>query len=215
MSDPRVADIEFAGRDLPWLRARLAAVFDAATAHVVLLRVDDGLAAPGIDPAVLLRYPLPIVALIEREAVGGLFNLAMGCDIRVAAEDARLGPTGDGSTVAPPVLNALLGHPGGGHQFDQAPPWPARIAFERGLITGLAPPGQAAAEAVRIASVIAARGPLAVRLAKEAVWRGLPMPLEQALRFETDLTLLLQTTKDRAEGVAAFLEKRGPRFTGE
>ena len=66
-----------------------------------------------------------------------------------------------------------------------------------------------------IAAAIAARGPIATRLAKEAVWRGLPQPLEQALRFETDLTLLLQTTKDRAEGVRAFLEKRPPRFTGE
>jgi len=50
---------------------------------------------------------------------------------------------------------------------------------------------------------------------KEAIWRGLELPLEQALRFETDLTLLLQTTKDRAEGVAAFVEKRQPPFTGE
>jgi enoyl-CoA hydratase/carnithine racemase len=55
---------------------------------------------------------------------------------------------------------------------------------------------------------------LAVQLAKEAIWRGLEMPLEQALRFETDLTLLLQTTKDRAEGVSAFLEKREPHFIG-
>ncbi|MYK26587.1 MAG: hypothetical protein F4052_06530, partial [Dehalococcoidia bacterium] len=62
---------------------------------------------------------------------------------------------------------------------------------------------------------VAARGPIATRLAKEAVWRGLDQPLEQALRFETDLTLLLQATKDRAEGVRAFLEKRPPDFTGE
>ena len=71
------------------------------------------------------------------------------------------------------------------------------------------------AEAARLAGVIAGRGPIATRLGKEAVWRGLPQPLEQALRFETDLTLLLQTTKDRAEGVRAFLEKRQPNFTGE
>ena len=73
----------------------------------------------------------------------------------------------------------------------------------------------ALAEARRLAAVIASRGPIAVRLAKEAVWRGLDQPLSQALRFETDLTLLLQTTKDRAEGVRAFLEKRQPNYTGE
>ena len=66
-----------------------------------------------------------------------------------------------------------------------------------------------------IAAVIASRGPLATRLAKEAIWRGLAQPFEQALRFETDLTLLLQTTKDRAEGVRAFLEKRSPQFEGK
>ncbi|MCA9844426.1 MAG: hypothetical protein KC491_07180 [Dehalococcoidia bacterium] len=69
-------------------------------------------------------------------------------------------------------------------------------------------------EALRLATVVASRAPHATQLAKEAIWRGMEMPLQQALRFETDLTLLLQTTKDRAEGVAAFIEKRQPNFTG-
>ncbi|MYD29128.1 MAG: hypothetical protein F4X03_09525 [Dehalococcoidia bacterium] len=76
-------------------------------------------------------------------------------------------------------------------------------------------PLRARAASSRAAEAVAARGPIATRLAKEAVWRGLDQPLEQALRFETDLTLLLQATKDRAEGVRAFLEKRPPDFTGE
>ena len=66
-----------------------------------------------------------------------------------------------------------------------------------------------------MARTIASRGKLATRIAKEAVWRGLDMPIEQALRYETDLTLLLQTTKDREEGVRAFVEKRSPKFTGD
>ncbi len=70
------------------------------------------------------------------------------------------------------------------------------------------------AEGLRVATVVASRAPHATQLAKEAIWRGIEMPLAQALRFETDLTLLLQTTKDRAEGVAAFLEKRHPHFIG-
>jgi len=53
-----------------------------------------------------------------------------------------------------------------------------------------------------------------VRFAKEAISRGLEMTLEQALRYETDLTVILQTTEDRAEGVRAFLEKRKPEFKG-
>jgi enoyl-CoA hydratase/carnithine racemase len=61
---------------------------------------------------------------------------------------------------------------------------------------------------------MAARGPLALRYAKEAVRRGLEQPLDQALRYETDLTVILQTTEDRAEGVRAFMEKREPEFRG-
>ncbi len=53
-----------------------------------------------------------------------------------------------------------------------------------------------------------------MRYAKEAINRGLEMPLEQALRYETDLTIILQTTEDRAEGVRAFLKKRKPKFKG-
>ena len=71
-----------------------------------------------------------------------------------------------------------------------------------------------AAEAEAIAGRIAERGPIAVRYAKEAINRGLEMPLEQALRYETDLTIILQTTEDRAEGVRAFLKKRKPKFKG-
>jgi enoyl-CoA hydratase/carnithine racemase len=88
----------------------------------------------------------------------------------------------------------------------------AAEAQRAGLVFAIA--ADPLAEADRLARTIASRGPLAVQLAKEAVWRGLEMPLDQALRFETDLTLLLQTTKDRAEGVSAFLEKREPHFTG-
>lgn len=99
-----------------------------------------------------------------------------------------------------------------------APPGPIGgvEAFDLGLVTGLgSEPGSARREAMRIARAIAANGPLATQLAKEAIWRGLSLSLEQGLRTETDLTLLLQSTKDRAEGVRAFLEKREPEFGGE
>ena len=65
-----------------------------------------------------------------------------------------------------------------------------------------------------VARRIAARGPVAVRVAKEAVARGIELPLSQALRLEHDLTVLLQATADREEGVRAFLERRPPRFEG-
>ena len=90
----------------------------------------------------------------------------------------------------------------------------AQEALRIGLVSRVTPADQLMAEAEALAGRIAERGPIAVRYAKEAVSRGLDMTLEQALRYETDLTIILQTTRDRAEGVRAFLEKRDPRFEG-
>jgi enoyl-CoA hydratase/carnithine racemase len=90
----------------------------------------------------------------------------------------------------------------------------AQEALRIGLVSQLAARERLPAEAEALAGRIAAQGPIAVRYAKEAITRGLDMTLEQALRYETDLTIILQTTQDRAEGVRAFLEKRTPEFRG-
>ena len=158
-------------------------------------------------------YPLPVVFVFEGRLAGPAAALALGCDIRVCGEEASIefdGAAMDALTAA--RARTLL-------RLQPGEPIPARFtaeeALEAGLVSRTAPAGSAAREALKAAVAIAARGPIATRLAKEALWRGLDLPLEQALRFETDLTLLLQTTKDRAEGVRAFLEKRPPQFTGE
>jgi enoyl-CoA hydratase/carnithine racemase len=62
---------------------------------------------------------------------------------------------------------------------------------------------------------MAASAPLALKYAKEAIDKGLELTLEQGLRLEADLYLLLQTTRDRTEGVTAFLQKRQPKFKGK
>ena len=66
-----------------------------------------------------------------------------------------------------------------------------------------------------LADRLAQMAPLAACYAKEAVLKGMDMPLDQGIRLETDLAVLLHSTKDRAEGIKSFLEKRQPRFTGE
>jgi enoyl-CoA hydratase/carnithine racemase len=88
----------------------------------------------------------------------------------------------------------------------------AEEALRAGIFSAVSEPENLMDSALRIAAAIASRGPLAVRMAKEAMQRGVEMPLEQALRYETDLTVLLQTTNDRVEGVQAFIEKRPPEF---
>jgi enoyl-CoA hydratase/carnithine racemase len=167
----------------------------------------------------LAELPRPVVCAIQGRALSAGLELALACDVRAAAEGATLG--------LPEVKLGLLPLAGGGqrlarltgrgnalHLILTGEPVDAPEALRIGLVSAVAPPGRLLAEAETIASRIAERGPLAVRYAKEAVSRGLEMTLEQALRYETDLTVILQTTEDRAEGVRAFLEKRQPKFKG-
>lgn len=186
------------------LRAALDALTEGYATRAVVLVLDGGGRGGGDDAEWVERwFPVPIVAALEGEVAGGAAALALAADIRVAGGDAWLELPEPGSARAAAIQRGAHGRISAGE------------AFARGIVSALTGPGGAVAEAARLAAVIAGRGPIATRLGKEAVWRGLPQPLEQALRFETDLTLLLQTTKDRAEGVRAFLEKRAPVFTGE
>ena len=165
------------------------------------------------------RCPQPLVAAINGYALGGGLELALACDIRVAAADARLGLTettlgiipGGGGTQRLPrlvgrgkALELILT----GARIDAAE------ALRIGLVERVAPAGQALAVATELAREIAARAPLATRYAKEAVVKGLELPLADGLRLENDLSTLLRTTEDRLEGARAFLEKRPPRWTG-
>ncbi len=180
----------------------------------------DGEGGPHADPfGCLAELPRPVVCAVQGDALSGGLELALACDIRVAAEDAHLGlpetklgrvPMGGGSQR----LARLVGRGKALEMILTGEPVEAREALRIGLVSAVAPTEKLAAEAEAIAGRIAERGPIAVRYAKEAINRGLEMPLEQALRYETDLTIILQTTEDRAEGVRAFLKKRKPKFKG-
>ena len=181
------------------------------------------LAGEGGPPAdafgCLAELPRPVVCAVQGEALSAGLELALACDIRVASEDARLGlpetklglvPMGGGTQR----LARLVGRGKALEMILTGEPVDAREALRIGLVSAVVPLDKLAAAAEAIADRIAERGPIAVRYAKEAVTRGLEMTLDQALRYETDLTIILQTTKDRAEGVRAFLDKRKPEFKG-
>lgn len=225
--------------DVERLAAALATAADDGSTRVAVLggagafaRTWDGsaLRAGNADPAELRRLsatlqaiaetPLPTIALIDGDATGAGLDLALVCDVRLAADDARFGfpeagagqlPLGGGAAR----LARLAGRSTAARVLLTGDTLNAGEALACGLVSGVYAGGRLMAEAERLAAVIAARGPIAVQFAKEAVARGPEMPLDQALRFETDLTIILQTTGDRAEGVQAFVEKREPRFRGE
>lgn len=198
------------------LRERLEAILEAGESRVVLLDATWDVEAElaGLDPTLypwLVAYELPLVFAFEGALRGRATELGLAADIRVCSSSGSLqGRLGSNSRVS-----TLAGQAAAFELFIGRAPLAAAQLLEMGLVSAVTAPGGALAEGRRIASVIASRGPIATRLGKEAIWRGLAQPLRQALRFETDLTLLLQTTKDRAEGVRAFLEKRPPKFTGE
>ncbi len=171
----------------------------------------------GFDALAAVRQPT--VAGLEGKAHSAGLELALACDIRVAGEGAGFAmpetglamlPRGGGTQRLPRAvgrahaLRMLLI----GDEID------AQEARRIGLVSAVVSTGEAAVAALDIARAIASRGPIATRMAKEAVHRGSELTLEQALHYELDLTVLLQTTADRAEGVRAFVAKRPPEFVG-
>lgn len=161
----------------------------------------------------------PVICALNGDAIGAGLELALACDVRLAAEGAvfalpevqegRL-PRGGGTQR----LARLVGRGEALRLLLLAERIDAAEAWRIGLVSAVVPRERLVEESEALARRLADRGPLALRFAKEAVRRGLELSLDQALRLETDLTALLQTTEDRAEGVRAFLEKRAPTFRG-
>jgi len=162
----------------------------------------------------------PVIAAVNGDALGAGLELALSCDIRICSENAHFGfpetsygliPGGGGTQRLP----RIVGKGKATEMVITAEPIDAVEAYRVGLVTKVVPRQRLAAEAEEIARKLISRAPIAVRYAKEAVNKGMDMTLAQGLRLEADLSFLLQTTKDRAEGIKAFLEKRKPTFKGE
>ena len=161
----------------------------------------------------------PVIAAVQGRCVSAGFELALACDVRLAADDARFAFPEAGHGLIPMAggtqrLPRLTGRGRAlellllGEERDAA--W----ALEAGVVSRVVPRARLEAEAETLALRMAEREPIALRYAKEAIHRGLDLPLDEALRYEIDLTIILQTTEDREEGVRAFLEKRRPEFRG-
>lgn len=162
---------------------------------------------------------VPVVASVQGNALSTGLELALCADIRIAAEDARFSlpelsrgllPLAGGSQR----LTRIAGRGAAASMLLLGEEMDAASALRCGLVSRVVPAQDLASEAEALASRIAEQGPVALRYAKEAVRQGIEMSLDQGLRLELDLSIVLQTTSDRAEGVKAFLEKRKANFEG-
>ena len=162
----------------------------------------------------------PVIAALNGDAVDQGLELALACDIRIASEQATLGLTQlkdglmpwDGGTQR---LPRLIGRGRAMEMMLTSRTVGARAALEMGLVSQVVEPGKVFHRAREIASAIASHGPIAARYLKEAVLKGLDVTLDQGLRLEADLNIILQSTADRAEGIRSFVERRTPDYSGE
>ena len=167
-----------------------------------------------------LAIDKPIIAAINGHCLAGGLEIALACDLRIASENASFG--------LPEVTRGIIPGAGGtqrlprlvgperaldlimtGRRID------AQEAERIGLVSRVVAATQLQEQAMQTARLIASNGPLAVRAAKSAVWRGLDMPLEEGLRVEQLLAEPVRQSEDAREGPRAFLEKREPEFKGK
>lgn len=168
----------------------------------------------------LERCDTPIIAAVNGYAIAGGMQLALACDIRICAENARFALSevkigtlpGAGATQR---LPRLIGHSDAMLMMLTGDAIDAREALRIGLVSRVVPQEKLLDEARAIAKRIAAGAPLAVRAVKRLVNRGMDMPLSAALEAERYAFGLLHGTEDRLEGRRAFVEKRKPQFKGK
>jgi enoyl-CoA hydratase/carnithine racemase len=175
--------------------------------------------APGLTGHNPMTIWKPIIAALNGYVLGGGLELALACDIRIAADDARLG--------FPEVKRSLIPGTGGCQRLPRTVAlgtalWmlftgdtiDAQEAWRIGLVQHVVPKEKLLDEAVSLGERICENGPLAVRTIKEAVYRGLEMTLSAALVQDNLLAFRNRQTRDAEEGIRAFREKRRPHFEG-
>jgi enoyl-CoA hydratase/carnithine racemase len=162
----------------------------------------------------------PVIAAIHGWCVTGGLEMALACDIRVAASNAQFGITSSRiGTVAgaggPQRMARLIGPEWTKELLFSGDFIDAETALRIRLVSEVVPVERVIPRALERLESYARRAPLSISYSKWAVNNGLQMPLEYALAYERQITATLFTTDDRKEGQAAFLEKRQPKFKGE
>src|SRR5215510_5833853 len=177
----------------------------------LVLRQTKSSALPGTPAPAIAAIDKITIALLHGYTVGTGLLMSLACDIRIAAEGARLGLSeirlgfmaGSGG-AQPKALEICLS----GELYD------AQECYRIGLVNQLVPYDQLIPAGEKMAASFLKGAPLALRYIKEAIYKGSEMTLEQGLRFESDLQSMVMQTEDAKEGPRAFVEKRPPVWKG-
>jgi enoyl-CoA hydratase/carnithine racemase len=168
----------------------------------------------------IAKLDKPVIIALNGNIVGQGLELALACDVRIATETSCFGlphlKAGfipwDGGTQR---LSRLVGKGKALEMILTGEILNIQEAYRIGLVNKVVPSEELMTVVRQMAQEIASKGPIALRYLKEAVYKGMDMTLEQGLHLEADLYLLLHTTKDRTEGIQAFLKKKPPQFGGK
>ncbi|HYD47103.1 MAG TPA: enoyl-CoA hydratase-related protein [Terriglobales bacterium] len=198
-----------------------------------MLARDTGVATEGEAPSMegsprefysrylsLRSLPVPTIAAINGHAIGAGLCIALACDIRIAAEDAKMGMTftrlgihpGMGGTY---LLTRLVGTARACELFFTGRIFDASEGERLGLLNRVVPRPQFQAAVDEMVQQIASAAPVAVRMVKRSIYRGSEHSLEDMIEFEGLSQAHTFSTADAREGVSAIIEKREPRFTGK
>jgi enoyl-CoA hydratase len=164
-------------------------------------------------------FPKPVIAVVNGYALGGGCELAMACDLRIAAETARFGQPEVKLGIIPGFagtqrLARLVGKGRAKELVFTGEMIDAREAWRIGLVNRVVPAERLMEEARMVAARMIDKSASAIRIAKDAIENGLEMDFARGSRYEADLFALCFATADAREGLKAFVEKRPPRFSG-
>jgi enoyl-CoA hydratase len=166
------------------------------------------------------NFPKPVIAMINGFCLGGGNELALACDLRICSPNAKFSQPeinlgiipGGGGTQR---LTRLIGEGRAMEIILSGDMIDAETALQFGLVNHIHPAAELEERTMEIAAKIAEKAPIALQLCKEAVKFASRSNLDEGLRREVDLFAICFSTEDKAEGVAAFLEKRKPNFQGK
>jgi enoyl-CoA hydratase len=221
--ESRFADICFEISSDPKIQV---VVITGAGDNLFRLKAPESYAGPGnfgIDvPAIAASaaaVQIPVLIGLHGYIAGPAFELALACDIRIATSESEFAlpqvsmgsiPFEGGTQRLPRIVGAAkaLEMILTGEIID------AKTGYQIGLVNRIVNPDELTSAIMTMAQEMSATSSISLRYAKEAITKGMELPLEQGLRLEADLYFLMHTTKDRQEGIRAFMEKRKPEFKG-